>query len=203
MRMKNNVLPFREGPSHSCATPMTHRTLLLCLAISTAFLPLGCTKRHSEQGAQAVPNPNAVAALAELRKLESVTNAGISLEEYSRRVLDAKIATDAHLATLRKTGYNTDEIAFVLQGYVVAKNVWEKWSRNEGKKGFKSEFFPPKEWENATQYGASPADFIRKANDGIYGGMAEVHDVKAQIKQIWSAMSDKLNEIEPAIESGK
>jgi hypothetical protein len=71
-------------------------------------------------------------ALDAVRGLQSVTQAGVNYQEYSRRLLDAKVITDRYLSSA-KPELKGEPIRLAMRYYEVASQLWShKISTNSG-----------------------------------------------------------------------
>lgn len=64
------------------------------------------------------------AAVAELKKIESMTQAGVNYAEYSRRVLDCKINLDGILNKLPSDDAPRKTLEGSMRAYIAARNLW-------------------------------------------------------------------------------
>jgi hypothetical protein len=69
------------------------------------------------------PNPAASDALKELRKMSGAVEMGLSLEEYTKRMIDMKAEIDEKLSGV-PDGELKQEIKSALQAYIDAKTLW-------------------------------------------------------------------------------
>ncbi len=87
-------------------------TLLLLLSFSLAVVSCGSS-----------PNPAAADALKELRKMSGAVEMGLSLQEYTNRMIDMKAEVDEKLSKV-PDGEMKQEIKAAQQSYIDAKTLW-------------------------------------------------------------------------------
>jgi len=110
----------------------------------------------------------AKAALKELRKLNSVTEAGLNYQEYQKRVLDAKGEIDSQLLDI-PSGQVKDALKKSLDAYVDGRDFWgEAISRDKG--GFC--YFSKEYAQRFSKYG----EVIHQTADGSW--ISETNMVK-------------------------
>lgn len=135
-------------------TTVTARSALLATMFALAF---SCATLASAN--------ESLVALQSLQGLRSVAEAGISHQEYERRVLDAKIVVDRYLTTARPADRDLKEaIRLALVVYLAAADAWRRGLTGEG----------------GTKYGEEAGWLCPKVPEFVLAGMKAM---KAELEQ--------------------
>lgn len=177
-------------------------TVLLLVMLWYSFWP----KKDSSTPGSSTPPPrlseverrSANEALQALKALQSVTEAGVTYQEYSRRVLDAKIQVDRYLQTEGGDAEIKRSVQEAMDLYVLASSAWNA-KITEDYEMFGAEhpaikFCPPVK-QIRDEAGGS-GRYSDKSYDLMVG---RAKSVSQSFQYLWGCASERIANLERAI----
>ena len=155
--------------------------LLIPVALITAMVFSSCDQAPTLQGQSSKDAEHARVAIKHLKKLKSVTDAGVSYTDYSARVLDAKTEVDSELSEISSSNRVKSLLADSMDAYVAARDLWRTVIKKTTKDNIGLVHFPDDERKRYEKYGITFLD-----GQAMSGGAASA----------WKYASQQISEAE-------